>query len=168
MSQLSYVVGDATQPQGRGNKVIVHVCNDVGGWGAGFVKALSRRWDTPERQYRLWAASRTELGSTFFGGNTVLVATAPQVWVANMIAQHGVRWEGDTPPIRYDWLEQCLTRLRKEIARRSLEASVHMPLIGCGLAGGSWDRVSAIVEAQLVSHGLDVTVYTLQPEGRTT
>jgi hypothetical protein len=51
-SLLKYVIGDATSPQGTGNKIIVHICNDIGGWGLGFVLALSKRWKAPEIQYR--------------------------------------------------------------------------------------------------------------------
>ena len=40
---LRYVTGDATVPQGGGPKILVHLCNDAGGWGAGFVLAVSRR-----------------------------------------------------------------------------------------------------------------------------
>ncbi|HJK89231.1 MAG TPA: hypothetical protein RMH85_21120 [Polyangiaceae bacterium LLY-WYZ-15_(1-7)] len=51
---IDYVVGDATRPGGDGPKIIVHVCNDVGGWGRGFVTALSKRWAAPEEAYRAW------------------------------------------------------------------------------------------------------------------
>ena len=37
MTNIAYVQGDATQPQGTGARIIVHICNDIGGWGAGFV-----------------------------------------------------------------------------------------------------------------------------------
>lgn len=43
MSGITYLKGDATAPQAKGVKLIVHVCNDLGGWGKGFVPALSRR-----------------------------------------------------------------------------------------------------------------------------
>lgn len=33
MSEITYVRGDATSPHGKGVKLIVHVCNDLGGWG---------------------------------------------------------------------------------------------------------------------------------------
>ena len=32
---IIYTQGDATQPIGEGTKIIVHVCNDIGGWGRG-------------------------------------------------------------------------------------------------------------------------------------
>lgn len=51
---LNYVKGDATSPQGDGTKAIVHVCNNIGAWGAGFVMAISRRWPEPEAAYREW------------------------------------------------------------------------------------------------------------------
>ena len=52
---LNFIIGDATQPVGEGTKIIVHVCNDIGGWGRGFVVALSKRWPEPERRYRAWS-----------------------------------------------------------------------------------------------------------------
>src|SRR5262245_8320884 len=39
MTAITYVKGDATSPQADGNKIIAHVCNDVGKWGKGFVLA---------------------------------------------------------------------------------------------------------------------------------
>ncbi|WP_436847462.1 hypothetical protein [Streptomyces aureus] len=36
---------------------------------------------------------------------------------------------------------------------------MHMPRIGCGLAGGSWSRVEPLVTERLVRRGLSVTVY---------
>ncbi|RYD76612.1 MAG: Appr-1-p processing protein, partial [Verrucomicrobiaceae bacterium] len=44
---IHYVTGDATRPEGDGARVICHVCNDIGGWGRGFVTALSKRWKGP-------------------------------------------------------------------------------------------------------------------------
>lgn len=54
---ITYHIGDATAPDGRGPGVIAHVCNDSGGWGKGFVLAVSRRWPEPEAAYRRWARS---------------------------------------------------------------------------------------------------------------
>ena len=58
MRSTDYTIGNATQPEGR-PAIIVHVCNDVGAWGRGFVLALSRRWPEPERRYRHWAQGAT-------------------------------------------------------------------------------------------------------------
>ena len=68
MNNIQYIKGDATQPTGNGNKIIVHVCNDIGGWGKGFVMALSKRWKAPEQEYRNWYVSQDgfELGAVQF------------------------------------------------------------------------------------------------------
>lgn len=60
MATITYLKGDATQPQAKGAKVIAHVCNDLGGWGKGFVLAISKRWPQPEKQYRDWHRHRAK------------------------------------------------------------------------------------------------------------
>lgn len=50
MADITYITGDATRPQDQGAKIIVHICNDIGGWGKGFVVAISRRWPEPEQR----------------------------------------------------------------------------------------------------------------------
>ncbi|THA79646.1 hypothetical protein E6R60_03350 [Streptomyces sp. A0642] len=40
-----------------------------------------------------------------------------------------------------------------------LGASVHMPRIGCGLAGGTWSRIEPLIEKRLTGRGIPVTVY---------
>ncbi|KYF63070.1 hypothetical protein BE11_32400 [Sorangium cellulosum] len=79
--------------------------------------------------------------------------------VANMIAQHGVRPQGDVPPIRVDALAQCLGSLAEHA--QGVSASIHMPRIGCGLAGGKWPEVEAIIQRTLCAAGLSVHVYDL-------
>lgn len=32
-TSITYLKGDATKPATEGNKIIVHICNDIGGWG---------------------------------------------------------------------------------------------------------------------------------------
>ncbi len=153
---INYVKGDATQPQAQGPRVIVHVCNDVGGWGRGFVTALSRRWKEPERRYRAWYRGE-ENDLPFELGRVQLVEVEDGLWVANLIGQRGLRWSGGKPPIRYNAVHAGLSRIR-EFAREH-HASVHMPRIGCGLAGGKWEVVGAIVEEELDNQGVEVTVY---------
>lgn len=152
--KIEYVTGDATEPQGEGPKIIAHICNDEGAWGAGFVMALSAKCGSPERVYR--HMKEWKLGS-------VSVANfAPNVQVANMIAQEGFgsyiggRW---VAPIRYAHLATCLIKLRNLVAHNT---SVHMPRIGCGLAGGEWDKIETLVRVILCeASNIPVTVYDL-------
>ena len=73
-----------------------------------------------------------------------------------MIGQHGIGRRGPTPPIRYDAVRECLGRVRAFAQER--KATIQMPRIGCGLAGGDWEVVSKIVEEELVLPGLAVIV----------
>jgi O-acetyl-ADP-ribose deacetylase (regulator of RNase III) len=155
MKPVRYLKGDATSPQASGPKIIAHVCNDLGGWGKGFVLAISKRWPEPERAYRNWHRHRA--ANDFGLGAVQLVQVKPDVWVANMVAQRGMKTGSQGPPIRYDAVETCLKRLAKLALEH--EASVHMPRIGCGLAGGSWERIGPIVEATLALADVEVLVY---------
>ncbi|MEV5250158.1 macro domain-containing protein [Streptomyces werraensis] len=155
MAGIRYVRGDATVPSVKGVKVIAHVCNDIGGWGKGFVLALSRRWSEPEAAYRAWHRDRA--ANDFGLGAVQLVQVERYVWVANMIGQRGVRTGSKGVPVRYEAIDTALDRLAGHA--RELGASVHMPRIGCGLAGGTWSRVEPLVEERLVRRGIPVTVY---------
>ncbi|MGW4734971.1 macro domain-containing protein [Streptomyces shenzhenensis] len=155
MSEITYVRGDATVPLGKGVKVIAHVCNDLGGWGKGFVLALSRRRPQPEAAYRAWYRDRAASG---FGlGAVQLVQVEPYVWVANMIGQRGTRTGSKGVPVRYEAVDTALGRLAGEMS--GLGASVHMPRIGCGLAGGKWSRIEPLITQRLTERGIAVTVY---------
>lgn len=150
---IVYATGDATRPIGDGNKIIVHVCNDVGAWGAGFVLAVSARWPGPEDAYRKWCecACPPQLG------DVQMCKVESDIWVANIIGQHGVGPSLGRPPIRYDAIRKGLREVSKAAANG--KASIHMPRIGCGLAGGRWEEVEPIIQDEMPA--LSVVVYDL-------
>jgi O-acetyl-ADP-ribose deacetylase (regulator of RNase III) len=147
------VKGDAACPKGDGVKIICHVCNDIGAWGAGFVLAVSKRWMKPEQKYLRWYIDN----ETFALGMVQLVHVEENLYVANMIAQNGIGKRSGGIPLDYNALETCLGKLAEKAKEKN--ASVHMPKIGCGLAGGDWETVSGIIERTLAKAGVDVTVY---------
>ena len=147
--KINYVVGDATAPQGEDKKIICHICNDRGAWGAGFVLALSNKWRYPEDRYRAMPS--------YALGSAMVLEVEPDVYVANMIAQHGVKPDAnDTPPIRYLALTDALYKVNT--IANEMGATLHMPRIGCGLAGGDWRAVETVIKKVVT---VDVTVYDL-------
>jgi O-acetyl-ADP-ribose deacetylase (regulator of RNase III) len=160
--KLTYQIGDATQPTGDGPRIIVHVCNDAGGWGKAFVVAVSSRWPEPEKRYRAW--HRGEEDQPFGLGQVQFIGVEDGLWVANLIGQHGMGFHRAIPPIRYEAIRAGLRAVAAKA--KELAASVHMPRIGCGLAGGKWEEVERIVAEQLIAAGVTVTVYDL-PQRRT-
>jgi Ca-activated chloride channel homolog len=139
---IQYLAGDASRPVGAGPKVLAVVCNDEGAWGKGFLMSVSARWPEVREQFRTWH----EGGITappFELGEVLLVQVEPDLWVANLLVQHGTRWLNGEPPIRYVALEAALDRLGR--ARhaagsvRSHAADRHRArrrFVGCGGADG--------------------------------
>jgi len=159
MEAINYIKGDATAPGGEGNKIIAHVCNDIGNWGRGFVLAISKRWPAPEREFKKWYRS----GEIFALGEVIFVQVEKDCWVANMVGQHDIKRKGDRadkfPPIRYEAIEKALSKLA--VFANNIKASVHMPRIGVGLAGGTWDKIEPLIIQELAAKGIAVTVYDL-------
>ncbi|GGV06231.1 Appr-1-p processing protein [Streptomyces litmocidini] len=156
MTVITYVRGDATAPRGKGTRIVAHVCNDLGGWGRGFVLAVSRRRPEPEAAFRGWHRERAR--NDFGLGAARFVQVEPHVWVANLVGRRGMRTARSTgAPVRYEAVDAALALLADKAVE--LGASVHMPRIGCGLAGGSWEEVEPLVLRRLVERGVPVSVY---------
>lgn len=152
---IKFIQGDATEPVGPGRKVIAHVCNNFGSWGAGFSGAISAKWKDPEYEYR-------KLIKRFLGANTWCDVT-DDIRIFNMIAQDGIGIKTGRIPLRYWALVSCLKNLRDYCLDR--KASVHVPdMIGCGLAGGNRDAVIDILQESLCDNGVEVTAYQLDKE----
>ena len=156
-AEINYIKGDATQPTAMGNKIIVHVCNDIGGWGKGFVIAISKRWKEPEAEYWQWFKSHENFGL----GEVQFVKVGNDTWVANLIGQHKInKDENGNPPIRYEAIAVGLEKVADFAGE--IGASVHMPRIGCGLGGGTWDRIEPLITGVLIAKNISTTVYDFQ------
>ena len=153
MPALHYLIGDATEPVIR-PAIIAHVCNDVNAFGAGFVVALSKKFPEAKKVYHEWFKTGSpQLGDVQF------VQVSPDILIANMIAQHDIKWKNRIPPIRYKALELCLEKVYE---KASLSFStLHMPRIGCTLSGGAWDIVSGIINNKA---SVETYIYTLKAE----
>lgn len=151
---ITYLKGDATKPLDlhEGNPMIIsHICNNVGAWGAGFVLALSKRWSEPEAFYHA-------IGDDLVLGTTMFVQVESNIIVANMIAQNNIisKTSKDNPPIDYIALESTLKTVYDKA--KFMKASVHMPKIGSGLAGGDWYVIENMIN-NIFSEDVDVYVY---------
>lgn len=155
MKDIQYIKGDATSPEGSENKIIVHICNDVGGWGKGFVVAISKKWKAHEKQYREWFKSKND----FELGRVQFVQVEENLWVANLIGQHKIiiKNKNDEIPVRYNAIEEGL-KVVSDFAKTN-NTSVHMPRIGCGLAGGKWEMIEPIILKTLSDQDIEVVVY---------
>ncbi len=166
---IKYITGDATKPQPidpenpNENIIIAHICNNKGGWGSGFVVPLGKKFPLAEKGYRRWATERPNNMPSFELGKVQLIEAEDSIFVANMIAQHDMYpvacSAGDIPPIRYDRVRQCLNKVAK--MAKGKKASVHMPRIGCGLAGGTWQVIEGLIKETLLEQDIEVVIYSL-------
>jgi O-acetyl-ADP-ribose deacetylase (regulator of RNase III) len=164
---ITYLIGDATEPSGTDLNIIAHVVNDEGKWGAGFAKALGAKYPEAERAYRNWAAG--DYTPPEFGlGRVQLVYVGGSTVVANIVAQRGVRSYDNPVPVVYRALRVGLAFLAGYCLgigdQRGYKPSVHMPRIGCGLAGGEWSVVEGEIERTLGESRIPTIVYTLASE----
>jgi len=91
-------------------------------------------------------------------GFVQFVEVAGNITVANVIGQVFHRRNG--PPIRYNAVREGLRSVARKCQQTNV--SVHMPRIGCGLAGGNWSQIEPIIWDELLNAGIHVTVYDLQ------
>jgi hypothetical protein len=154
---LRYLRGDATNPVTTGVSVIAHIVNNrARRWSQrGFAGALARRFPPAGDLYEQWdGTDARQLGAVHFA------KLSQSLWVASLTAQAGY---GETNSgqqrLRLTALRDALQRLASMALEH--EASVHMPLIGTGQAGGSWPVVRDLVLAELVDRRVPVTVYVL-------
>jgi hypothetical protein len=152
MIPIIYLNGDVTKPTNDGRKLLVHIVNSKGGWGAGFVLSISRCWKEPELEYRQWFKSK----KGFELGNIQFVKVESDIVIVNMLAQDGYGEDGK-PPIRYDALEKCLEKVG--IAAIKNKASVIGPKIGSGLAKGKWDIIESLIIKTISSKDVPVFIY---------
>lgn len=154
---IQYIHGSATRPRGDGARLVVHVVNDkTANWGGGgFASAVRTEWPTVQEDFRDWSVHSR---ASFRLGGVRVSRVDKSLSVASIVAQHGY---GPSPAarLRYAALYQGLAKVA-QIARDS-GASVHMPRIGTGQAGGSWAIVQELIEETLGKSGIPVMVYDL-------
>lgn len=149
---IDYKKGDVTDINDKINNIlIVHICNDVGLWGAGFVLYLSKKWPVTKEKY---------LSMDHVMGNIEFVKVENNIVVCNMIAQKNVnkRHQKFIRRVDYEVLRGCLKQVSDFCVKYNCR--LHMPKIGSGLAGGDWGIIENIIK-ETINENVIVCVYEL-------
>jgi len=154
--QLKYLRGDALEPRGSGPRIIAHIVNDkTPNWGAGFPVAMKKKWPMVQKDFRQWTTlDRTNLSL----GKVHTTQVSDDIMIVHMIAQHGYG-PSSKPRVRYGILGDCLNKLATIALGQG--ATIHMPRIGTGQAGGNWWIIADLIDQALAKQNLGVTVYDL-------
>jgi hypothetical protein len=153
--RITFLKGDATRPVAKGKKIVAHVVNDATpNWGGnGFAQAIKTKWPAAQAAFRKWVEDDPERLSL---GGLHVADVDSETAVASMVCQKGYGSSAKLR-LRYFAMETCLQNLNRIAAERL--ASVHMPRVGCGQAGGSWFLVHELIAGVLLSEKVPVFVY---------
>ena len=156
--RIKYVRGDLLDAAGDVEvDAIAHCCNCFCTMGSGIAPKIKRRWpEVYEADCQTKKGDPKKLGS--FSKATVMDGL---LTVYNLYGQfgYGKRDQG-LRDLNYDALFNALDSMAVDVLVQGGK-TVGLPLIGCGLAGGVWHVVEAMIEATLVARGLEVIVYKL-------
>lgn len=159
ISPIRYVHGNALEPRGDGLKIICQMVNDKAlRWGGGIARSAARKFPKAQSEFSKdikRIPSEERLGFVHYSSET------DGIIIASIIAQAGYG-KSQFPRIRYTHLKICLDQI--VATAKSKGASIHMPRIGAGGAGGEWGVIEELIEDSLVMSGLNVTVYDLPPK----
>lgn len=156
---LIFVSADLLTEVGDGPVVFAHVVSDsVRGWSRfGVAGALSKAFPDFAGAYRAWTLSDSAhltLGSVHLVDRLI---DGRSVTVASIVAQAGFG-RASHDRLQYDALDTALQKVREEAAKR--RATVHVPRLGAGQAGGRWDRVEDLLVTDLARQEVQVVVHT--------
>ncbi len=131
--------------------IIVHQVNCKGVMGAGLAKAIRAKWPVVYESYR---KHYTKLRPGMVQFVKVSSPGNPLLIVCNLAGQDG--YGTKVRQTDYDAIAQALPKLQTKATELSLP--IYFPFnMGCGLAGGDW----AVVEALIQEHCPDAIICKL-------
>ena len=130
-SGITEVMGNALDPRGPGQRLIVHIVNDTTpNWGGGgFAQAVRNKWPSVQDDFKKWVATERAFLSL---GNVRITRIDENTTIASMICQKGYG-ASSKPRIRYTALKQCLKTISELASKEPI--SIHMPRIRCRPGG---------------------------------
>lgn len=154
---LHFIHGDILTPRHIPPVIVCQLVNDRAlRWGGGVARQMAKRFPKAEAEFGEWIKSKPKAERL----GEVQYATTGGFTLASIVAQEGFG-AGGGAKIRYQALANALASLA-EVARKQ-NASVHMPRLGTGGAGGDWEIVEALIRQNFDGLDKGVWVYDRPP-----
>lgn len=149
---IIYLVGDLLESPHR---LILHGCNAQGVMGSGIAKQIRKKFPEAFEEYHIaYEKDMLWLGDVIF-------ADCEDKIIANGVTQQYYGRGGECF-VSYEAINNVMEETHDYALKHGME-HVAMPLIGAGLGGGSWKKISSIIEDKFTS--VIPIVYTL--DGKT-
>lgn len=141
-------------------KLIAHGVNCQGQMQSGVAKALYEKWPKVKEEYlkmsKVWDCPDSLLGSVNF---VDIQRRYDKIIVANCFTQQNYGYDGQIY-LNYQALEFCFSDINLHCLTEGI-LEIAMPKIGCGLAGGNWEKVKEIIKEEF-HHDITINVYFLE------
>ena len=145
--KIQYKVGDLIKAP---EVCLLHGCNAQGRMGSGVAKAIRAAFPEAYDEYRkAYEHSGLQIGN-------VIWAESNGKLIANGITQEFYGYDNKTY-IDYNAINRVMETVHEAAIKSNFD--VAMPLIGSKLGGGSWKKISAIIENVFID--IVPVVYTL-------
>jgi O-acetyl-ADP-ribose deacetylase (regulator of RNase III) len=146
---IKYIDGDLVKDAELFD-VVAHCCNCFCSMGAGIAPQIKNKFpEAYEVDCETIKGGKSKLGTITYTENTTPI-------IVNLYGQYDytVRRNGQMD-LDYDALRSALREMKNQFTGLLFG----MPLIGCGLAGGDWDVIEAIIEEELEGERVIVVNY---------
>ena len=141
---------------------ICHQVNCQGVMGSGIARQIRERWPEVYKGYLRYCDQHGRNTIELLGDvlGVCVNINMHDKWVVNMFAQGWYGYDGSRFT-SYDAFSECLTAIRERVPR---DKTIGFPKnIGCGLGGGNWKVISALIE-EILGSTHDVYIYEYDPE----
>lgn len=125
------------------NSLVVHGCNAQGVMGSGVAKYVK---DNFPGAYYEYLRHHEEHGLKL--GETIPALVLPGRWIINAITQEFYGREPGRVYVDYEAVRAAFIGVRVFATLNGIE-TINYPKIGAGLGGGSWSKISKIINEEL-------------------
>lgn len=175
---MKYIIGNLIDLAIQGEfDVIAHGCNCFKNFGLGLALEIKRK--LPEAYQADLDFKNPTLGKISIGFDHY-----ENIAIVNCYTQYNVgkphhetnrtKYPFDTAETRYEAIKSCMSQLKSFCTSKFFDnnsdttlipnTKIGLPLIGCGLAGLEWSKVSKIISEEL--NEMDVTVVVFNESER--
>ena len=132
--------------------VIIHGCNCFCNWGKGIAQQMKEHFPIAYQ-----ADKKTKHGDgSKLGGVATVYDKRYRLIIVNAYTQYG--YGGRRRNVNYSAIDTCFTLIARRF-RHCPSTRIGYPMIGAGLASGSWGKISKIIDDRL--KGLNHTLVIL-------
>ena len=139
---------------------ICHQVNCQGVMGSGIARQIRERWPRVYESYKHFVGELNRREEDLLG-KILISNVSGRPRVINMFSQDTYGYDGERYT-SYDAFAHCLTTIKNHIPDARC---IGFPKnIGCGLGGGNWKVISALIE-EILGKDYEVYIYEYEPEG---